>query len=88
MREDTIQSEVVKGRNRRYFFDVSDTETGLLLTIKESRITNGKQVAQVIHIWEPEVTAFFVGFLKCLGLFASEDLRTALQALRDPELGK
>ena len=82
MHDDVIQSEVVRAESRRYFFDVVEKDTGLLLRIKESRISRGKQYAQVIHVWHDDMPGFFVGLLKCLSLFSSEELETAMQGLR------
>ena len=54
----------------------------MLLTIKESRISKGNQYSQLIHIWDSDMPAFFVGMLSCLGLFPSDGLDEAMKALR------
>jgi len=81
MERDTLQSEMVKVKSRRYFLDVEQRDTGKVLRIKESRIYRGQQGQQVIHIWEEDMAAFFVAFLKCLGLFATVELENAMTSL-------
>lgn len=82
MRETAIQSEIVRAESRRYFFDVMEKDSGLLLRIKESRMSKGRQYAQTIHIWADDMPAFFVGLLKCLSLFACDELEAAMKSLK------
>lgn len=74
MREDSLHSEMVKVKDRRYFVDVYQKPERKLLTVKESRITYGKNYQQTIHVWENDAPAFLLALLRGLAQFDSQEL--------------
>jgi len=74
MEKDVLMSRVVKGTDRRYFFDVYDKPTGLLMTVKESRMQEGKSYSQNVCIWEDSLPEFVLTFLECLKDAGSDEL--------------
>lgn len=66
MESELLFSRLVKTPDRRYFFDVYEKRVGILFTIKESRIHDGKSYSQVVHVWEESLPEFIMTLLECI----------------------
>jgi len=85
MEHDLLCSRIVKASDRRYFFDVYEKPSGVLFTIKESRMKEGRPVSQALNVWEGALPEFVITFLECLQNAGSE---TLLQKIRERLVGK